>query len=216
VYFLVSRRVYVVLFPRFVVAVGLTGSVQVLLHSRIHVLNGKSQVECPVLAYTTLRSFNVAAGESGWGHWTAMWTDVASLTADSGGHLVADTVDLVVGRRASSSRMCACYWNPSCCRACFAERDRLEEMLVWTSALDRTDIRVCRTLYEVEDSEARCRDVQVGSFRLVGVSQLPDSYGAGFRQLLPPMGTLDLPASLIWWSTLCPKERCRTRHASDG
>jgi hypothetical protein len=56
VYFLVSRRDCVVLFPRFVVVVGLTGSVQVSLHSRIHVLNGRSQVGCPVLAHMSLGS----------------------------------------------------------------------------------------------------------------------------------------------------------------
>ena len=135
---------------------------------------------------------------------------MASLPVGSEDRLVADTADLVVGRRASSSRMHACCW------AFFEEPDRLEGTRVRTLEPDRMDSRVCRTRCEVEGSEVHCRDEQVGKFRSVGVSQPLDSYGAGLLRHLPPMDTLGLLVSLIWSWTLCLEERCRTRHASDG
>jgi hypothetical protein len=139
--------------------------------------------------------------------------DVASLDAGSEGYLVVGTADLDVDRQAFSNRMYyACYWDPSCCQTCSAKPGRLGKILVRTPEPDR----MCRTGYEVEDSEVRCRDVRMGSFRSVGVSQDLDSFGAGLRRHLPPMDTRGLLVSLIWSWTLCPEGCCRIRHASDG
>lgn len=78
------------------------------------------------------------------------------------------------------------------------------------------DSRACRLVDEGKCNEARCRDVQVGSFRLVVASQCLGSFGAGHRQRPLPKGTLGLPVSLIWAQALCQEGHCRIHHALDG